>query len=295
MASWFRMATWTSRVAVLVAILTCSLAWTSLRPAQSDKAQQLQSRRGALAAAVSAGAILPDSPAKAAQEGELDDFSLQLLGKWKVKKELHQAIRVRREVVLDAFDPATGATVVVTRTPLSPDGLEAAQRERLFSLAGAFDDSKRSSNSKDDLVKLLTASFDIPDDRRDRGWLQVARLPDSEEFDCPTGQRFVRFGYDVLECKGEILVYENSRGELEDDCDGQRLPVRRHIASATVLPTKFTSMRNSYTDNSRFIEALWLLDASVPLDAATPEVTQNLVELARTFSVKRPKFQLVEG
>eukprot|EP00418_Pyrodinium_bahamense_P081957 CAMPEP_0179073298 /NCGR_PEP_ID=MMETSP0796-20121207/32499_1 /TAXON_ID=73915 /ORGANISM="Pyrodinium bahamense, Strain pbaha01" /LENGTH=336 /DNA_ID=CAMNT_0020770487 /DNA_START=62 /DNA_END=1072 /DNA_ORIENTATION=+ len=223
-------------------------------------------------------------------------FDLQLPSRsWKVKTELRQAIRVRKEKVFDASDTSSKASVIVTRTPLGAGRSESEMREEIMELAGAFDEKRQKDMTKEDIVKILTQAFDNAPARRDRQWVSVSRLPGTDEYLGPGGQRYVRFAYDTEECTGKVSQFKRYDGSSIEDCDGRVLPRRRHFVTATVMPTKYTSMRSSYLDGSsgsrsRLIESLWLLDASAPAAQAEQGLSGDLEKIARSFSVALPAF-----
>lgn len=206
---------------------------------------------------------------------------------------MKQAIRVRKEKVFDASEPSSKASVAITRSPLGAERSDAELRESLMDLAGAFDEKRRKELSKEDIVRILTQAFDEPGARRERQWVEVKRIPGIDEYQGPGGQRYVRFAYETQECTGKVSPFTRYDGASMEDCDGKVLPWRRHFVTATVMPTKYTSMRSSYLDGSsgsrsRLIESLWLLDASAPSDRAEKGLGSDLEKIANSFSVSLP-------
>jgi len=230
----------------------------------------------------------------ASAEDEDNAFSLELKSQsWRVKKEVREAIRVRREQLFEATDSSSGATVVLTRTPLGASRKQEDARERIFELAGAFDPQRKNDLPLDEIIKILTLSLEDPKLRRAKKWVAVKRGPQNEEAPGPGGQRYVYFDYDVQECTGTVTGFKRDDGSTIEDCDGKVLPWRRHFIAATVLPTKYTSMRSSYLDgslglNSRIFDSLWLLDASVPVKKINGKagVGDELRAAVRSFSVQ---------
>eukprot|EP00930_Biecheleria_cincta_P012352 TRINITY_DN11603_c0_g1_i1.p1 TRINITY_DN11603_c0_g1~~TRINITY_DN11603_c0_g1_i1.p1 ORF type:complete len:203 (+),score=37.57 TRINITY_DN11603_c0_g1_i1:224-832(+) len=200
--------------------------------------------------------------------------------------------------MLDAVQPSIGAKLQIERIPLGAERTDAESRERLLSLAGSFDLKKKAQNSKEQLVSLLTAPLDSPEGRRERQYVDVEKLPGSAEFSGPGGSRYVQFAYDVTECTGPVYKFVRDDGVSFEDCDGDVLPRKRHFATATVLPTKYTSMRNNFLnsvegsqDNIRFLESLWLLDISVPVDKVTDQLAASLARVGQTFAVQPARFE----
>lgn len=247
----------------------------------------------------SAAAVLLSRPTAALGEGpqQVDDFTLRLPSRaWKVKTEVQQAIRVRREKVFEASEPGIKASLVVTRAPLGAERSESEVRESLMDLAGAFQKRREKDLSKEEIVKIITRAFDDPAARRERQWMSVTRLPDISEYQDVNGQRYVRFGYDAEECTGQVASFTRYDGAVLDDCDGRVLPQRRHFLTAIVIPTKYTSMRSNYLDGSngqrsRFLESLWLLDASAPVSVVEKGLCGDLPKIADSFQVTPPVFQ----
>jgi len=228
-----------------------------------------------------------------AGSGEDNPFSVELKGNgWKLKKELRQAIRVRKEKVFDASDASTGARVTITRTPLGADQFEEEKRGRLLDLVGAFDANRKSQISAEDIVKILTANFDDVARRRDAQWLAVQRRPGVQDYTGPGGQRYVSYEYDVQECSGFVTEFTKDDGTTIEECDGKVQPWRRHYVSASVLPTTFTSMKNE--EMNKVFEALWFLDASAPvkkIEAKGSTLAAELADAARSFSVTPTEFK----
>lgn len=213
--------------------------------------------------ALAPGAAPRAALAAAEQENQ---FSVELPDSgWKLKKEMRQAIRVKKEVVFDAAD-AKGAQVVITRGPLGADANQQDFREKIMDLAGAFDAKSKNKLPKEQVVSILTSSFDDPKARRARQIMEVERGTRVEEYTGPGGQRYVTFSYEARECTGPVTEYTNGEGKLVPDCDGKKKPRTRHVLTATVLPTRYTAQRE--TTMSRFLESLWLLDASAPVASA---------------------------
>lgn len=233
------------------------------------------------------------APGPCRAEGEDNAFTIEFRSPgWKVKKEVREAIRVRKEKVFEAAGATSGATVTLTRSPLGADRTAAEKRERLLELAGAFDPKRQTNIPSDEIVKILTLSFDDPDMRRERQWLGVRRRPGVEERLGPLGQRYIGFSYDLQECSGKVTAFTREDGTNVEDCDGKVLPWRRHYVAATVIPTKYTSMRSSSLDGSsgmmsRLLETLWLLDASAPAAKVDSKgsLGAELEAVARSFTV----------
>jgi len=247
-------------------------------------------RRAVLAFAAAVASVPGFSDANAAGPTSVEvDFSVELPPSgWKVKTEVKQAIRLRKEVVFEARQKSTGASVSVVRTPLFASS-ERGGSDKLAVLSGAFDE--RAPKSKEDIVDILSSGFDDPAVRRERQWLDVKRLPGMQEYKGPGGQRYVGFRYDAQQCKGTVAEYTTSGGETKLDCDGEVLPLRRHFISATSMPTVYTSMRKQpgEEDRSALVESLWLLDVSAPVDKlGANDLGIALEKIAGSFSVPLP-------
>jgi len=240
-----------------------------------------------LSGALIAPAAIHSEAAQAAQP--ITPFNLVLpSSSWKVKKKDIQAIRLRSAKIYEAQDKESGATISVKRSPLGAD--QSVNGERILELADAFDGKKSGKPiSKEEVVKLLTEDFDNPTARRARQIVEVRRLPEIEEFRSPGDRRYVRFGYDSRDCTGKVFPYTRYDGVNYEECDGKVSPWRRHIVCATVLPTRFTSMRSMVEGTeiplSRLYETLWLFDATAPVSSMTPRLQSDLEESARSFSV----------
>mmetsp|Transcript_88113 Transcript_88113/g.189157 ORF Transcript_88113/g.189157 Transcript_88113/m.189157 type:complete len:327 (+) Transcript_88113:43-1023(+) len=295
---------------VVVELFTVSgLVWVSARgdvahvprsvPAQDSReaSHVIGGRRAVLAMSASVAMLSPQAGRAAEsllpedKETFFQKFFVNLPEQWKIKIQLQQAIRVRREKVLDAEDKRLGASVNIIRTPLGADRTaNMDSREELIQLVGAFDEKRAKDLSKEQVVNILTRSFDTPEARRERQWLDARVLPGSSEYTGPGGQRYVMFQYEVQECTGKVSTYTQPDGTTAEDCDGRLLPWRRHISSATVMPTQYTSMRTTDRNGvplARQMESLWLLDASVPVNQAD-RVGPQLEKIANSFTVELP-------
>lgn len=234
----------------------------------------------AAAAAVAAATIgLGPFPVSARQAVEVG-FSVKLPSdKWKVKAEIKQAIRLVKERVYEAIEKNSKASVTITRTPVRL-GSDRGGNDKLQDLVG--------DKSKEDIVDILTRSFDDPEARRQRQWLNRPRPTSIGEYRGSGGQLYVRFSYDVEECSDRIIEYKDVNGKSQEECDGKPLPPRRHFITATVQPTVYTSMRKQEGEENRskVADALWLLDASAPaasLDSSG--LGSELDKLAGSFLV----------
>lgn len=228
-----------------------------------------------------------------------DMFTLLLPSReWKVKSEVQQAIRMRKERVFEALEPSIKGRVVLTRTPLGADWRESEFREDLLELAGAFDRQGTQTLSKEEIVRIITKSFDDIKGRRARQWLSVERRPEISEYLDSAGQRYVRFAYDTEECSGSVVADGRPDGTVLEDCDGRRYPPTRHYMTAMVQPTKYTSMRMGYLEGakgpmSRNIESLWLMDVSAPVSKVKKgNLDADLQKIANSLEVTLPALQL---
>lgn len=237
------------------------------------------SRRALFSSAAAAVAGLAPLPVSSRQAVEVG-FSVQLpSNKWKVKLEVKQAIRLVKERVYEANEKTSKASVTITRTPIRL-GTDRGGNDRLQELLG--------DKSKEDVVNILTASFDDPEARRQRHWLNRPRPTDVVEYRGSGGQRYVRFSYDVEECSDRIIEYKDGNGKVQEECDGKPLPPRRHFVTATVQPTVYTSMRKQEGEENRskVADALWLLDASAPAANLLPsDLGAELEKIAGSFYV----------
>lgn len=242
-------------------------------------------RRAALATASAAGLSVDLAWPRTAQaeKGEVDEqpWDLKLPERpWRVKKEYRSSIRVKKELLFEAADPRSGATVTLKRTPIGSDA-------RMPQLAGSFDPGEqRKAVTKETVVSLLMEGFATPAARRQRQLVDFQQLPVIQDYNGAGGQRYVQFAYDVQRCSGRVTEFQNEAGKTIEDCDGS-VTFERHYATATVMPTKFTSIRSDY-EESRFVECLWLLDAMSP-DEADKALNDDLSALGRSFSVEVPK------
>mmetsp|Transcript_100377 Transcript_100377/g.199159 ORF Transcript_100377/g.199159 Transcript_100377/m.199159 type:complete len:365 (+) Transcript_100377:80-1174(+) len=231
------------------------------------------------AAAVAAMVGLTPLPVSSRQAVEVS-FSVQLPSdKWKLKAEVKQAIRLIKERVYEASEKTSRASVTITRTPLRL-GTDRGGNNKLLDLLG--------SESKEDIVNVLTRNFDDPEARRQRQWLNKPSPTEIGEYQGPGGQLYVRFSYDVEECSSRIIEYQDSNAKIQEECDGQPLPPRRHFVTATVQPTVYTSMRKQEGEENRskVVDALWLLDASAPAaNLETSGLGAELKKMAGSFYV----------
>lgn len=267
----------------------------SLRdPGQSDGVR----RRSLVLAAPMAPALLQPSLPAFADGMEPDPYSITLPNqRWKKKKGRGQAIRVRKETVYEASESRGSkdrGIVTISRTPLGADRSAADTRERLFELAGAFDRDAKKKLSKEDIVALMTSKFDDMASQRERGWLDVQRVPAAtKEYEGPGGQRYVRFAYDARECSGSVFEFKKG-DKVTNECDGEELPWRRHLLVVTVMPTKYISMRSDYLNGvpsgamSKLLESMWLLDASAYVNSPGEPSPPDLEDIAQSFSVAIP-------
>eukprot|EP00929_Paragymnodinium_shiwhaense_P077383 TRINITY_DN39837_c0_g1_i1.p1 TRINITY_DN39837_c0_g1~~TRINITY_DN39837_c0_g1_i1.p1 ORF type:complete len:409 (+),score=50.13 TRINITY_DN39837_c0_g1_i1:86-1312(+) len=249
------------------------------------------SRRGYLLLASAAPFVTECEEATALQDVVVD-YSIDLpFDRWKVKQQIKQAIRITKERVYEAGDRKTGSSASITRTPLNL-GNERGGSDRLQELAGAFD--SRAPKSKEAIADVLTRSLKDPAARRQRQWLSAVMLPGVDEYTDRDGQRYVCFGYDVEECNGTIVQYEDQTGSAQEECDGKLLAPKRHFIAGTVIPTVYTSMRKQEgeANRSKLVESLWLLDVSAPVGSlAADGLEAALKKTVRSFAVAQPSIQ----
>lgn len=247
-----------------------------MRPATASRRALFSSAAAVAAATVAGLAPLPASSRQAVEVG----FSVQLPSdNWKVKLEVKQAIRIVKEKVYEANEKTSRASIAITRTPVRL-GTDRGGNDNLQDLLG--------DKSKEDVVSILTRSFDDPEARRQRRWLNRPRPTEIAAYRGSGGQQYVRFSYDVEECSDRIIEYKDSNGKIQEECDGKSLPPRRHFVTATVQLTVYTSMRKQEGEENRskVADALWLLDASAPAaNLQSSGLGAELEKLAGSFYV----------
>jgi hypothetical protein len=205
-------------------------------------------------ASASTGVLLPSAPAEAVQRGGVQ-WSIDLPPSFEVSRQLSSIVRVRKEAVLTAEDPSTGAQVRLLCLPLGQQAGASLDAMEQLSIADYFLGQKDLGDvGGEEVANIMSASA-----ARSPGIISLRLAGAPARYTGGDGRRYVRYGYEAEKCSGEF-----DGGECFGSSTKRSTLATVTVSSISQYRTNTERERMRELGQERNVNVLWLLTLSTP-------------------------------
>ena len=260
------------RILFTVAAFTVSAASAlSVRAGRPDCAPTFTRRE--ISSLVGAAGLLPcfAESVSAVEKGGVQ-WELDLPPLFSVQRQLASIVRVRTEAVLQADDPATGATVKLLLLPFGQQAGGSLNADEQFQIASYVYNGEGSAS---DVGKTMLESA-----ARSPGILKLSPQGAPSGYTAGGDRRYVRYSYVVERCAGEI-----DGGECYGTTSTRRTMATITMSSISQYRTNEERKRMNELGQVRNVDVMWLLTCSAPDGTAWKSLEPTFEKLSNSLSI----------